>query len=401
MNVDELTLLRRLAGDEPADAEAARAEVWRRLTGGELQASDRRPDGRTRLPSRRVVAIAAMIVVAGLLVAPALAIGDHLLELLYGKSKPGDVQTPAWSPDGQKLAFVSRRDGNSEIYVMNTDGSAQENLTRQPSNDSNPAWSPDGRKIAFVSRRDGNSEIYVMNTDGSGVRNLTRTPSNDLDPAWSPDGRAIAFVQRKCMPNRCSYETYLYVVNADGGGLRRLTTHPAHLYNPSWSADGKAIRYGRSLVNADGTGHSELSRNVPLAGAWSPDGQRIAVVSVAHSFADARNPSKLGLWVMNADGSDARRVARNATGGEPAWSPNGRRIAFRRFEGKVGSAGNSNLFVVNADGSGLRRLTRNAENLRWFAWSPDGRTIAFLRNREVYIVKADGSAERRLTQLDK
>ena len=103
---------------------------------------------------------------------------------------------------------------------------------------------------------------------------------------------------------------------------------------------------------------------------------------------------------MNADGSNARRVAAKATSGDPAWSPDGRRIAFRRYDGKLGSAGNSDLFVVNADGSGLRRLTRHAENVRWFAWSPDGRTIAFLRNGEVYIVKADGRGERRLTQLN-
>ena len=203
-----------------------------------------------------------MIVVAGLLVAPALAIGDHLLELLHGKSTPGDVQTPAWSPDGRKLAFVSQRDGNSEIYVMNADGSAQKNLTRQPASDSHPSWSPDGRRIVFVSRRDGNSEIYVMNADGSGLRNLTRTPSDDLDPAWSPDGRAIAFVQKKCTGGRrdppcaTAYETSLYVVNADGSGLRRLTTRRARLFNPSWSADGKTIRYGRSLVNADGSGQT-------------------------------------------------------------------------------------------------------------------------------------------------
>ncbi len=409
MNVDELTLLRRLAADEPADADAARAEVWRRLNGGELQASDRRPDGRTRLPSRRVVAIAAMIVVAGLLVAPAVAIGDHFLELISGKSARGDVQTPAWSPDGRKLAFVSERDGNSEIYVMNADGSAQENLTEQPASDSHPSWSPNGRKLAFVSRRDGNSEIYVMNADGSGLRNLTRTPSADRDPAWSPDGRAIAFVQ-ECMPRpgdprwRCG-GTYLYVVNADGSGLRRLTTVRGHALNPSWSADGKTIRYGGYLVYADGSGSKKLheariwtNRNIALDGVWSPDGQRIAAVSVPHSPPEARNPTKLGLWVTNADGSNARRVAAKATEGDPAWSPDGRRIAFRRFGiGRV----NSDLYVVNADGSGLRRLTRNAAKLRWFAWSPDGRTIAFLRNREVYIVKADGSAERRLTQLDK
>ena len=128
------------------------------------------------------------------------------------------MQTPAWSPDGRKLAFVSRRDGNSEIYVMNADGSEQGNLTQHPASDSHPSWSPDGRKLAFVSRRDGNSEIYVMNADGSGLRNVTRAPSDDLDPAWSPDGRAIAFVHRSrrsaCRadgtPCGNRYETYLY-----------------------------------------------------------------------------------------------------------------------------------------------------------------------------------------------
>jgi TolB protein len=411
MNVDEMRLLRRFAVDEPADADAARAEVWRRLNGGDVQTSDRRPDGRTRLPSRRVVVIAALIAVAGLLVAPALAIGDHLLEMINGKSARGDVQTPAWSPDGRKLAFVSERDGNAEIYVMNADGSEQENLTRQPATDSHPSWSADGRRIAFVSRRDGNSEIYVMNADGSGPRNLTRTPFYDRDPAWSPDGRRIVFL-RATRSNRgplgvirfWGYE--LYVVNADGSGLRKLpgTLPFSGARRAVWSADGKTIRYWGYLVYADGSGRKKLpeariwtNRNIALDGVWSPDGQRIAAVSVAHSPAQA-NPTKLGLWVTNPDGSNARRVAARATEGDPAWSPDGRRIAFRRLGiGRV----NSDLYVVNADGSGLRRLTRNAAKLRWFAWSPDGRTIAFLRNGEVYIVNADGSGERRLTQLDR
>ena len=106
MNVDELTLLRRLAADEPADADAARAEVWRRLNGGEPQASDRRPDGRTRLPSRRVVAIAALVVVAGLLVAPALAIGDHLLGLLYGGHIRRRSKTDATQPHATESAHI-------------------------------------------------------------------------------------------------------------------------------------------------------------------------------------------------------------------------------------------------------------------------------------------------------
>jgi Tol biopolymer transport system component len=386
--VDELTLLRQFVVDEPMADEAARAEVWRRLHEGQTlgrrwmtlrhseEASDRRQvarplrrHGRRRRRGGRV-AVAAAILVGGLLVTPAFGLGSRLLDLINGKSTPGDVQTPAWSPDGRKLAFVSRRDGNSEIYVMNA--------------------------------------------DGSGLRNVTRTRSNDLDPVWSPDGHAIAFVQKiqkKCAPSPrdtpCNNRgTYLYVVNGDGSGQRRLTTHRARQFNPSWSADGKTIRYGRYLVRADGTGQAKLPRNLPLAGAWSPDGQRIAFAVVPRGFGQRTG---LGLWVMNADGSNPRRLARNAASSDPAWSPDGRRIAFRRFDGQFdGSAGNSDLFVVNADGSGLRRLTRHAANarprsalFRWFAWSPDGRTIAFLREREVYIVKADGSGERRLTQLNK
>ena len=157
-------------------------------------------------------------------------------------------------------------------------------------------------------------------------------------------------------------------------------------------------------MQADGTGQTVLPRNVPLAGAWSPDGQRIAVAVVDRSLGLGTDDANAGLWVMNADGSNPRRVARNAASSDPAWSPDGRRIAFRRFDRL---AENSDLFVVNADGSGLRRLTRHAASVaerahlaRWFAWSPDGRTIAFLHNREVYIVKADGSGERRLTQLN-
>ena len=178
----------------------------RELLLGEIGSIERPRPSR---PKRRWVfsAVAAAILVGGLLVTPALGIGDRLLDLIRSAPAPPDVQTPAWSPDGRKLAFVSRRDGNSEIYVINADGSGQENLTQHPARDSHPSWSRDGRKLAFVSRRDGNSEIYVMNADGSGLRNVTRTPSNDLDPAWSPDGRAIAFVKRSRRSARRAHPT--------------------------------------------------------------------------------------------------------------------------------------------------------------------------------------------------
>jgi Tol biopolymer transport system component len=130
--------------------------------------------------------------------------------------------SPAWSPDGRKIAFVS----NSEIYVMNADGSEQRTLTQRGAQ---PLWSPDGRKIAFVSVRDGKyDEVHVMNADGSGKRNLTHNPAPDGAPAWSPDGRRIAFQSWRGAD--------LYVMNADGTGQRNLTRTPgAREFGIAWS----------------------------------------------------------------------------------------------------------------------------------------------------------------------
>ena len=92
----------------------------------------------------------------------------------HAEAEGAAYAAPAWSPDGRKIAFASERDGNSEIYLMNADGSGQRNLTRNLAYDGDPAWSPDGRKITFVSNRDGRYEVYVMNADGSGQRSLTQ-----------------------------------------------------------------------------------------------------------------------------------------------------------------------------------------------------------------------------------
>jgi len=174
---------------------------------------------------------------------------------------------PLWSPDGRRLAFT-RGQGGGSVYVVNVDGSEEQNVTRGSVRDF--AWSPDGRRIAFDSVRDGNSEIYVVNSDGGGLRRLTRNAGPDLAPAWSPDGRRIAF----------SGFRGIHVMNADGSGQRNLMRKPTRDFAPTWSPDGRRIAFGSLrdgnaevyVMNADGSGQRNLTRSPwnESSAAWSP-----------------------------------------------------------------------------------------------------------------------------------
>jgi Tol biopolymer transport system component len=411
--MDELDLFRNFrrgvatpSADAQRRASARLASALDVVVGREKAARLRQ--GRRRWP---LVAIAVAIVAGmALLATPALGIGDRLLSLIQGKRSPLDVQAPAWSRDGRTIVFVSWRDGNGEVYAMDADGSAPRNLTQHPAKDVRPAWSPDGRSIAFASSRDRQSEIYVMNADGSGKRNLTRDRANDDYPTWSPDGRRIAFLRG--YPKRANvpglgvihyYDYHLYVVNADGSGLRRLTPNPTWRKQLVWSPDGRTIYFGRYLVSADGSGARRLPY-IPLTAVWSPDGRRIAFV---RGLPDRSQVGPVGrnheIYVMNADGSGSRRLTHNrAYDGEPAWSPDGRKIAFQSTK-TIG--GNKEIYVMNADGSGKRNLTRNPAMDGRPSWSPDGRRIAFVSDRDgrldAHVMNADGSGQRSLTSQER
>jgi Tol biopolymer transport system component len=227
---------------------------------------------------------------------------------------------PTWSPDGRALAFTSVAD----IYVINADGSERRRLAR----DARPgelAWSPLGNKIAFVRDRDGDLEIYIMNPDGSGQRRLTRNTVRDSHAVWSPDGRKIAFESN----------WQVWVMNADGSRQRRLTLNGARNFAPAWSPDGQRIAFERRLgrqqssrcsgcgnalafevwvMNADGSGQRKLTERGEKPG-WSPDGRRIAFVS--------KRDGNHEIYVMNPDGSGQRNLTRSRGPRESwlVWSP--------------------------------------------------------------------------------
>ena len=135
---------------------------------------------------------------------------------------------PVWSPDSKRIAFLSGRDGNAELYVMDEDGSNQRNLTQSEADESHVSWSPNGKRLLFVSERDGNPEIYVVDADGANLTRLTTNDVVDNQPVWSPNGRRIAFV------SYLDGDAEIFVMDADGANQTRVTNNDAEDTSPSW-----------------------------------------------------------------------------------------------------------------------------------------------------------------------
>jgi hypothetical protein len=246
-----------------------------------------------------------------------------------------------------KISFTSDRTGNKEVFVMNPDGTNPVNISNSSGTDENADWSPDGKKLAFSSNRDGDFEIFSMNEDGSNQVQLTNSPTTDGGGRWSPDGTKIAFQTFRTG----NFE--IFVMNADGS-------------NP---------------VNLSNNAATELQAN------WSPDGAKIVFTSNRDGNSE--------VYIMKANGSNQVRLTNDAGSDQsPSFSPNGAKILFSRV-----IAGLTQIMVMNPDGSNVVQLTNAANNLEP-AFSPDGTKIAFVKHIgdfEIMVMDADGSDQVQLT----
>jgi Tol biopolymer transport system component len=275
--------------------------------------------------------------------------------------------SPAKAP--WRIALTSDREGDSEIYAMNADGTGVSRLTRHPGIDYPGSWSADGRKLVYGSanlRVGDKGEIYAMNADGSGKRRLTRNAAFDCCPSWSPDGTKILFTSAR------DGNDEIYVMNADGSGQRAISPSPStQEFHPAWSPDGRTIAFASDRAGRPCPGLSGPGCN------WE-------------------------IYVMNADGSAPRNLTRHRWSdgreGGLLWSPDSRKLAFGTNRDK-----NAEIYVMNADGSVQRRLTKTPEVEEWaFSWSPDGRRIAFGRfpatpRWAFFVMNADGTGVRKVT----
>jgi TolB protein len=225
--------------------------------------------------------------------------------------------TPSWSPDARSLAYTTYRP-NPDVYVSLIYQGVLQNPTKGVGTNYLPVFSPDGKQIAFMSGRDGNTEIYVMNVDGSNLRRLTNHPLSDGSPTWSPSGSQIAFTSDR------TGKAQIYVMSTDGSNVRRLTVNESEADRATWSPppfneiafasrtgpgfDIKVLEVStgqiRQLTFGEGSNESP---------AWAPGGRHLA-------FTSTRAGGRTQIFTIGRDGRGLRQITREGNNQMPAWS---------------------------------------------------------------------------------
>ncbi|HET9212755.1 MAG TPA: protein kinase [Thermoanaerobaculia bacterium] len=360
----------------------------------------------------------------------------------------GRESFPSLSPDGRSLLYVRSVDGNADIYLQRVGGGNPANLTHDsPADDTQPAFSPDGQQIAFRSDREGGG-LYVMGATGENPRRITDAGYN---PAWSPDGRKIVFATEGIAnPQERRQTSQLWIADVATGQKKLLS--PGDAVQPSWSPHGQRIAYwglptGKArrilwTIAPEGGSPEPVidDENVNWDPVWSPDGrylyyvsdrsgsmnvwgvpideasgrvlgepralttssQPLGLLSIARDgrqivYATDERKSNLERWPLNPATMQVDAKLQPVTQGSravrsAAVSPDGQWVVFDT------AFPQEDLFVVRADGSGQRQLTSDTFKDRWPQWLPDGSHILFYSNRSgggdnygAWSIRADGS----------
>ena len=267
-------------------------------------------------------------------------------------------------PRTPKIAFASDRSGAWDIYLMNPDGSKQENLTRDNAGNFSPTWSPTGEQILFASERSGIRDLYLMDADGSGVRPVFRQRAHRAEPTWSPDGQMIAY---HAETPRWS----IRIASVHGANSKQVAVADRRGGNPTWSPDGNEIAY------VDDVGGSRRIRIVNLhtgairtflpnktswmyTPAWSPEGDKLAF-----SWYKWGIGGKHAIHVVNRDGRRLEQIGKAALGTySPAWSPQGDKLVYV----EEANDGDWQIVAVDLRTERKQRLTRRGRNITpdWF-----------------------------------
>lgn len=253
-----------------------------------------------------------------------------------------------------KIVFVSNRDDNDELYMMDYDGHNQTRLTFNNIKDYMPAWSADGLKIAYTAYRQEKAGLYILDLY-EGSRKLVFDQGTSFGSSFSPDGKKLAFCSTEDESN-----SEIYVTKNDGTNLKRLTFNKAIDTAPSWSPTNREIAFtsdrGGSpqiyIMDAEGSNVRRCSFGGTYhdGPAWSPTGNRIVYVSRVEAVFD--------LYVLNLRTNQIIKLTEGYSRNEsPCWSPDGRHILF-----SSNRTGSIQLYSIDYDGANLRRLTSKGEN---------------------------------------
>lgn len=254
---------------------------------------------------------------------------------------------PRLSPDGSKIAFVSYRNGNAEIYVVDANGANLRRLTENSSGDFSPVWSPNGSYIAFISERDGNPELYVMNADGSGTRRLTATSAAEEYITWSPASNRIAYVSRR------DGNREIYAINVDGTGDARLTNNSGNDVLPLWSPNGTYIAFTRfgsdfifrtySMAN-NGTSQRQLTFGTlsSVANDWSGS-NRILYINSS------------GTYTISPTGGSGT-LLNTVQGNQTQYSPD---------SSKIGVDTQGGIYTLPGTGGSLTKIVGSGYSFSW------------------------------------